>query len=206
MDYSAPRATKTIQVTVDNTAPSVSLQAGCNGATLSELVGPISGTATDASGPVDVKVKVDGTQIYSRGDVDGGFSFTWNTRDFADGPHVMQVIATDAAGNAKTLDCPWTVDNKALAVPVVVPSSPLSGTVTVGFQPTADGVAVSRPVQLYIDGVLVANTSAAPYTYSWDTTVFSNGSHTIEARMFWPPYGTPQATSTQTVTVSNVLF
>ena len=82
----------------------------------------------------------------------------------------MKVIATDLWGNEKVLDCPWTVDNKELTIPISVPASPVSGTVNVGFQPKADGADVARAAQLYIDGVKVADTGLGPYTYSWDTT------------------------------------
>jgi hypothetical protein len=116
---------------------------------------------------------------------------------------VVKVIATDLWGNEKVLECPWTVDNKELSIPISVPASPVSGTVSVGFQPKADGVDVVRAAQLYIDGVKVADTGLGPYTYSWDTTTAGNGTHTLEARMFWPGYTSAKATSTVTVTVAN---
>jgi hypothetical protein len=207
MDYGSPRATKTITVTVENsdtTPPGITLEAGCNGAVLSEYVGPITGSVSDdRGGDVRLEVKVDDTRIYGVVNVTGGFQFDWDTRRFADGPHVMRVIATDAAGNEKVLECPWTVDNRELTVGLVVPPSPVSGSVTVSFPPKADGVNVDAPVALYVDGVEVAKRTTAPYTYDWDTTGAANGTHTLEARMFWPGYPTPQATSTSAVTVHN---
>ena len=199
-DASATSAT----VEADTTPPAITLQAACGGGNISEYAGPIQGTATDdRGGSVTVEARIDGERFWGPVSTSGAFSFSWDTRQHADGPHLMTVVGRDAAGNERVFECPWTVDNRELTVPVSVTASPASGTVTVRFQPRADGAAVSAPVQLRLDGNLVANTSSGPYEYTWDTTLLPNGVHTFEARMFWLPYPSPLATATLDVTVNN---
>ncbi|HET8755556.1 MAG TPA: LamG-like jellyroll fold domain-containing protein [Solirubrobacteraceae bacterium] len=207
--YPSPMATTTIEVRVDNTdvtAPTVTLDAGCDGRTLSEYVGPINGTATDdGGGDVTVRVLVDGDAIWGPNTFKGAFHFDWDTRTVSNGPHTMTVIARDAAGNETVEDCPWTVSNSALSVPITgaADGGTVSGTVTLGFQPKADGSAATTPAFLQIDGATVADTPAGPYSYGWDTTGVANGVHTIKASMYWRDYPNVMATATIQVTVNN---
>jgi hypothetical protein len=211
MDYGAPRATQTMQVRVDNTPdmtpPTVALQAGCDGRALNDYIGPIRGTATDDGGrPVTVTVDVADQRVFGpEALTDGNFTFYWDTRKHANGPVVMKVTARDAAGNETVKDCPWTVNNAALSVPITgaADGDTVSGTVTLGFQPRANGVPTTSGALLQIDGAAVASTGSAPYTYSWDTTKVANGVHTIKASMYWLDYPTVMATATLQVTVSN---
>jgi hypothetical protein len=57
----------------------------------------------------------------------------------------------------------------------------LSGTVTVSAVATPNGSAISS-LSIEIDGVQKASTSGASLSYSWDTTQFGNGQHTIVAK------------------------
>ncbi|MHA1908747.1 MAG: S8 family serine peptidase [Candidatus Thorarchaeota archaeon] len=63
--------------------------------------------------------------------------------------------------------------------------STVSGTVTITIDAT-------QTPTLYIDGILIGNT----YSYSWDTTSYTDGSHSIRARI-------PGRSDTNVVTVSN---
>ncbi|MBI5871266.1 MAG: hypothetical protein HZB44_10010 [Actinobacteria bacterium] len=70
----------------------------------------------------------------------------------------------------------------SVSVPAPTGSSKVSGIVV--FSANAwDNVAV-RQVDLYIDGLLVANDTTAPYSINWDTTQYSQGNHTLFARAF----------------------
>jgi tetratricopeptide (TPR) repeat protein len=55
----------------------------------------------------------------------------------------------------------------------------VSGTITIQVDATDDN-GISR-VEIYIDNVLTATLTTAPYTYQWDTTTATNGSHTLRA-------------------------
>src|SRR3954447_13220630 len=138
----------------DTTPPTVGLNAGCDGRTLSEYIGPITGTAADDSGSVTVRVDVDGAVIFGpTSQPSGQFSFSWDTRQSSNGAHTMHVTARDAAGNETTLPCPWTVQNKALTVPFTSPPAggDVSGAADLAFERRADGQPVRTPVRILVD-------------------------------------------------------
>jgi tetratricopeptide (TPR) repeat protein len=58
----------------------------------------------------------------------------------------------------------------------------VSGTVSVQVE-AADDNGVSR-VEIYIDNVLTATLTTAPYIYQWDTTSAANGSHTLRVTAY----------------------
>jgi len=85
--------------------------------------------------------------------------------------------------------------------PTVTITSPtnaqtVSGTVTIQIN-ASDDKGISK-VELYIDNVLAATLTAAPYTYQWNTTTAANGSHTIKATA----YDTVNQTADHQITVS----
>lgn len=55
----------------------------------------------------------------------------------------------------------------------------VSGSISVQVA-ASDDTGVSS-VTLYLDGTAVASASAAPYTFAWNTTAVSNGTHTLKA-------------------------
>ena len=72
-------------------------------------------------------------------------------------------------------------------IPTVQITSPTEGSTvsgTVNIQATAsDNVGVSRVV-FYIDNVAVGEDTSSPYQYSWDTTTYTNGTHTLKAKAY----------------------
>lgn len=68
--------------------------------------------------------------------------------------------------------------------PVVSIASPLSGAAVSGIIAVnvnaTDNIAVAE-VSVIIDGTLVASKTAAPYSFSWNTTSSASGTHTIKA-------------------------
>ena len=85
--------------------------------------------------------------------------------------------------------------------PVVTITNPtdgqtVSGTVTIQIDASDDN-GVSR-VELYIDNVLTATLTAAPYTYQWNTTTALNGSHTLRSTA----YDTANQTADDQITVN----
>jgi thermitase len=77
----------------------------------------------------------------------------------------------------------------------------VSGTVVVGVSAT-DNVGVVQ-VDLFVDGVFFASDASAPYSFAWDTTTASSGSHTLQA-VAADAAGNSGSTAAITVTVSNV--
>ncbi len=76
----------------------------------------------------------------------------------------------------------------------------LSGTVNVTAS-ASDNVGVTK-VEFYVDSVLRSTDTTSPYSFSWDTTTFSNGSHGLFSRAY-DAAGNVGTSGTVTVTVSN---
>ncbi len=62
------------------------------------------------------------------------------------------------------------------------PGATVAGTVNVSISGT-DNVGVTR-VEMYVDGVLFAQSSSASATFSWNTTNLLDGTHSLEARAY----------------------
>jgi len=93
------------------------------------------------------------------------------------------------------------------APPVVTVTSPqnnaqVSGTVTVSASAPDDPFVAS--MQVFVDSVMVAqNTTSNTINYSWDTTTYSNGKHTIYATAY-DAAGNVGTSPTITVTVIHI--
>jgi hypothetical protein len=89
--------------------------------------------------------------------------------------------------------------------PTVAISSPLSGTVsgTVTVNATAsDNVGVTK-VEFYVNGVIAATDTAAPFSFSWNSKTVANGSASLTAYAY-DAAGNKKVSSAVSVTVSNV--
>ena len=78
----------------------------------------------------------------------------------------------------------YTVDTVAPTVTITAPSNGSTipkGNVSLISVSATDADAVTS-VEFYIDGALVSTDTTSPYSYSWNTTNVSFGSHTIQAR------------------------
>jgi hypothetical protein len=109
-------------------------------------------------------------------------------------------VLDDFALNVST---PSTTDTTPPTASVTAPANgaTVSGTVTVTAT-AADNVGVTQ-MQLLIDGAVVAsNTNATSLSFAWNTTTFTNASHTIVSRAF-DAAGNVGTSATITVTVSN---
>ena len=170
---------------VDTIAPTVSMTAPANGATVSGSV-TISANATDNVGVVGVQFLLDGAPLGSE-DTAAPYSISWSSSTASNGSHTLTARARDAAGNQATSTA-VTVSNVVgdTTPPTVSIASPangvkVSGTVTVSANAT-DNVGVVG-VQFLLDGApLGSEDTAAPYSISWDTAGTGNGAHTLTAR------------------------
>jgi chitinase len=110
-----------------------------------------------------------------------GTSFT----DTSPGSHAYYVEAVDAAG---ALSPPTPVVSTSgssapladATPPTAALTAPAQGAAVSGSVPltalASDNVGVYR-VWLYVDGACIAMLSKSPYTFTWDTTTVSNGTH-----------------------------
>jgi hypothetical protein len=100
-----------------------------------------------------------------------------------------------------------TVNNTApdTQAPTTAVTSPAAGATvsgTLNVTATAsDNVGVTR-VEILVDGGIAATLTSSPYTFSWNTTALSNGSHTLQSRAY-DAAGNPGQSALVSVTVNN---
>jgi len=194
-------------VAADTTPPSVAIISPAAGATLSGSVN-LTAAASDNVGVASVQFKVDGGNV-GASLASAPYEYSLSTTALPNGSHTISAVATDAAGNSTTsTSVTVTVNNttKDTTPPAVAVTTPtngakVSGTVAVSANAT-DNVSVAS-VQFQLDGASVgAAVLASPFTYPWDTTKASNGSHVLSA-IAKDDAGNSTTSAAVTVTVSN---
>jgi glucose/arabinose dehydrogenase len=156
--------------------------------------------------PIAFTLTVDGTQVFNISGPAASASFTWDTRTVNNGVRVLALTVRDGAGRTASTTRSVTVDNppgiERFMVSFTSPTegATVSSTVTVGMSAT---FAASTPITftLSIDGVQVFSTGGTPTTasYTWNTTAWSNGTHTLQ--LSGRDGAGQTATATRTVTV-----
>lgn len=91
------------------------------------------------------------------------------------------------------------------SVPSVTITSPTSNATVSGVTnitaAASDNVGIAR-VEFRVDGVLKGTKTTSPYTYSWDTTIIADGTHTLQAKAYDTNNNTASSADV-TVTVKN---
>jgi Leucine-rich repeat (LRR) protein len=108
------------------------------------------------------------------------FQYTWKTDGLSWGTHTLQVKAYDTLNQpmGSSPKVSVKVDNPP-SISITNPSNGATLNGTVSIQANAsDDQSVSR-VEFYVDGSKLSAVAAAPYVYSWDTTLFSNDAHIL---------------------------
>lgn len=164
-----------ITVTVDNTAPTVTLTGPSE---------PVSGTitlsveATDIAGDVDrVEFEIGGTtysatQSSSDPDI---YEYEWDSTAFGEEDVIIKATAYDRANNFASHNITVTVDNTAPSVTLTDPGD-VSGTVTLSVEATDGGGIKSVEIEIQIEGDTLTysatQSSSNPdlYEYEWDST------------------------------------
>ncbi len=177
-------ATDTVAVTVDNTAPAVS---AVSVTAISETAATVTWT-TDEPSTSQVEYGTtpaygsqtppDATLVTSHSVTVSGLSAatTYNFR----------VVSSDARSNRATSGNATftTPDSTAPAVSLTAPADGASVSGTVALAATAgDNVGVTR-VDFYVDTTLVGSDATVPYTASWDSALYADGSHTVRAEAY----------------------
>jgi hypothetical protein len=158
---------------------------------------------------VGVQFKVDGVNQGAE-DTSSPYSMSWDATAAANGAHIITVTARDAAGNTATSSSVnVTVDNTPPTVSVTAPaaSATVQGATVSVTATAADNVAVAG-VQFQLDwpgancGLLGAEDTSSPYSFTWNTTTLVNGTHTISA-VARDAAGNTTTSAVITVTVNN---
>jgi hypothetical protein len=107
--------------------------------------------------------------------------------------YYMTVTVTTGGGGGDT-----TAPTTSLTAPAA--GATVSGTTTISAS-ASDNVGVSK-VEFYVDSALKGTDTSSPYSYSWDTTAYSNGAHTLYTKAY-DAAGNVGTSSSRSVTVSN---
>jgi hypothetical protein len=91
-----------------------------------------------------------------------------------------------------------TAPTTALTAPAA--GATVSGTTTISAS-ASDNVAVTK-VEFYVDSALKGTDTSSPYSYSWDTTAYSNAAHTLYTKAY-DAAGNIGTSASRSVTVSN---
>ena len=167
-----------IVVTVDNTAPQVSISQPANNSVVNGTV-VIQLSSSDVH-PDTAWLVIDGTQVQSWSG-DGIFTYSWDTTSKPDGLHEIMAYANDTLGNQANYRIVVTVDNTPPSVSISEPAnnSVVGGTISIVI---VSDDANPNATWLLIDGTVVKHWSGdGTFTYSWDTTSVTDGSHEIVA-------------------------
>ena len=167
--------------TID-TAPSVTITSPSNGATVSSTVN-VTANASDDNGVTQVEFFVDGSSIGV--DTSAPYVASWDTTAYGDGSHTVSATATDTASQTGNNSVNVTVQNgtgdNAPTVSITSPTNGATVSSTVNVTANASDDNGVEQVEFFVDGISIGVDTSAPYVASWDTTAYSNGSHTVSA-------------------------
>lgn len=173
-------AESAISVTVDNTLPSLSLSPA-NGASLAGSMIPLTATADDLNGVTKVEFSVTNssgktTKISTDTNGTDGWTASWNSASVSPGTYKLVAVATDRAGNTRTVTHSVTVDSAKPGLNITSPTAnaKLTGTVTVKGTATDNKQVVS--VAIHVDDALQTTltptkaTTSYPFQWTWATS------------------------------------
>ncbi len=167
-----------IIVTVDNMPPSVTIDQPQDG---SYVKGTITIQVTsDDSHPNTTWLEIDGNIVDSWSG-SGTFAYSWDTTSVDDGTHQIVAYANDSVGNLANQSIVVTVDNTPPDVSITDPqnNSLVSGTVNIHVNSSDQN---PDTTWLEINGTVVQTWGGeGTFTYSWDTTSYSDGVYEIVA-------------------------
>ena len=168
--------------------------------------GTISATATATvsvpSYAVKGELSVDGTLVATDMTVSGGLhSYSFDSRAFPDGYHVLGATAYDPDGNAASDSRAVIIDNYQISCAMVAPASgaTINGR-TYTVRATVPAYAVLG--ELYVDGDLYATTTtrtSGEFRFTLDTTAFHDGLHSFQVRSYDPDGNAAAASVTATI-------
>ena len=193
----------------DTTAPSVPVNLTATPVSASQMY--VSWTAsTDPAVSGEVSSGVAGYRLYRDG---SGTPLTSTTATYYTDSglspataYSYTVSAYDGAGNSSAASPPVSAttlapDTTAPTVSIDPLSGIVSGTITVSAK-ASDYTGVTK-VEFYLDDALKTTDSAPLYTWTWDTTQTTNGSHKLTA-MAYDAAGNRGTSSDVYVTVTNL--
>ena len=192
--------------TPDTTAPTTSITAPANGATVSGTTS-VTASASDNVGVTKVEFYLD--SVLQSTSTASPYTWSWNTTTATNASHSLTSKAYDAAANVGTsavvtVTVSNVADTTAPTTSITAPANgaTVSGTASVTAS-ASDNVGVTK-VEFYLDSVLQSTSTASPYTWSWNTTTATNASHSLTSKAY-DAAANVGTSAIVTVTVSNVV-
>ncbi len=198
-------ANVSVNVVQNTTAPTVSVTAPANNATVSGTT-TITASASDNVGVTKVEFYENGILLTATNV--SPYSYSWNTATLTNGTYALTAKAYDAANNVgQSSTVTVKVNNPDTIAPTVSITAPasnatVSGTVSVTAT-AGDNVGVSK-VEFYVNGTLQATDTTAPYTFNWNSASLTNGAYVLSAKAY-DAAGNVGQSSNVSVTVNNAV-
>jgi beta-lactamase superfamily II metal-dependent hydrolase len=139
----------------------------------------------------NIKVTTDGISIFT---VSADGAVHQGPNELAASGLPKSFTIDDAGGGGGDVTPPLTSITAPLA------GATVSGTTTVTAS-ASDNVGVTK-VEFYLDGALQSTDTTSPYSWSWDSTTATNGSHSLTSKAYDAALNTKTSTAVS-VTVSN---
>lgn len=157
-----------VDVNVDTTAPSVSITSPLAASTVATSTPDISFTATDSNlDTIECRVDTDLNWVPC--------TSAWTTPNLPDGPHTVEIRATDDAGNVGSSSIAFVVDTTAPVTTIASTPSSLDNDSTPSFTFTVSGGPATVECRILPDAF-------APCTSPYTSTELGDGEHTFEVR------------------------
>ncbi len=187
-------------VYIDNidSLPSVNITNLQNGTTLQNTV-EIQATVSDDKGISKIELYLDNNLIYQQNN-SSSISYTIDTTNYPDGSHTIKVVAYDTVNQQATSQITVffdNIDDPPSVNLLLYDNQIVSGTITINIK-YFDDKGISQ-VEYYLDDQLLSTIITPPYTFTLNTSLYSDGTHKISATV----YDTVTQTSS---TYVNVIF
>jgi hypothetical protein len=174
-DLAGNEAQASIMITIDNTKPTAHISYPAND---SYVKGTTSVNFTFSDSNLEnASLLLDGQFLAN---VTSVTSYAWNTTASTDGSHRLTLLVLDKAGNVETAEVTVIVDNRPPSGGILAPSKGTYVRGTVNVTCYGNDVNLEQMI-LFIDGYvpLYNWTTSGTHTTAWDTTKYSDGTHTI---------------------------
>jgi len=187
-----------------NRAPTVTLTAPANGATLTApATVTLSATASDPDGTISKVEFYNGTTLLNT-DTTSSYSYSWSS--VAAGTYTVKAVAYDNSGaSASSSTATITVNSATNQAPSVTLTAPANGSTftapaTVTLSATAsDSDGTISKVEFYNGATLLNTDTTSSYSYSWVSV--PAGTYTVKA-IAYDNSGNSKSSATSTITVS----
>ncbi|UCH69667.1 MAG: hypothetical protein JSV29_05265 [Candidatus Bathyarchaeota archaeon] len=170
-----------IIVTVDNTPPLVIINAPAMESYVKGTV-LVSVTGNDANFHI-MELYIDGSRVQNWTEW-GSQYYSWNTTNYVDGSHTIELRVYDLAGNFNSTAVTTTVDNTSPTASINTPAdqSLVNGMVLTSVTGDDDNF---KSMELYVDGNLTATfDESGTNEFTWDTAAYADGVYKIALRVY----------------------